>query len=81
MPVMVHDEQKAIMMHHMLYEKGFHLVPITYPGVKKGEERLRTNITRGHTYEEMRALLDAITELGEACEILHRKQPAGEART
>lgn len=76
MPVMVRDERKTLVMHHMLYDRGIHMVPITYPGVKKGEERLRVNITRGHTYEEMNKALDALTELGTLCEIV---RPSGEA--
>jgi glycine C-acetyltransferase len=76
MPVMVRDERKAMMLHHLLYERGVYLVPITYPGVKKGEERLRLNVTRGHTREELDKVLEVLTELGTLCEIVH--QPSGE---
>ena len=69
MPVMVRDERKALVMHHMLYDRGIHMVPITYPGVKQGEERLRVNVTRGHTRDEMNHALDVLEELGAACEI------------
>jgi glycine C-acetyltransferase len=69
MPVMVRDERKALVMHHMLYEMGVHMVPITYPGVKQGEERLRVNVTRGHTRDEINHALDALEELGTQCEI------------
>ncbi len=69
MPVMVRDERKALLLHHMLFERGVHMVPITYPGVKNGEERLRVNVTRGHTREDMNLALDALEELGAACEI------------
>jgi len=69
MPVMVRDEKKALVMHHMLYDRGVYMVPITFPGVKKGEERLRVNITRGHTRAEMNHALDVLEELGAACEI------------
>lgn len=78
MPVMVRDERKALMLHHLLYERGFYLVPITYPGVKRGEERLRMNVTRGHTYEELNALLDALTELGTMAEIVGAPTASGE---
>jgi len=69
MPVMVRDEKKALVMHQMLYDQGVHMVPITYPGVKQGEERLRVNVTRGHTRDEMNHALDVLDELGAACEI------------
>ena len=69
MPVMVRDERKALVMHHMLYDRGIYMVPITYPGVKTGEERLRVNVTRGHTRAEMDHALAALDELGAVCEI------------
>ncbi len=76
MPVMVRDEKKALVMHHMLYDKGIYMVPITYPGVKPGEERLRVNVTRGHTRDEMNLALDALDELGAMCEIRVQDRPA-----
>jgi glycine C-acetyltransferase len=36
MPVMCRDERKALFMHIALLESGVMMVPITYPGVKKG---------------------------------------------
>ena len=48
---------------------GF-MVPITYPGVKLGEERLRVNITRGHSQEDMDLALDLLKTYGEAFFIL-----------
>ncbi len=79
MPVMVRDEQKTLVMHHMLYEKGLYMVPITYPGVKKGEERLRLNVTRGHTYEDLDRAIEALTELGTMCDILGKKSSEASA--
>ena len=37
MPVMCRDERKALFTHVAMMESGFMMVPITYPGVKKGE--------------------------------------------
>jgi len=42
------------------------MVPITYPGVKKGEERLRVNVTRGHTRQDMDMALDLLDSYGQA---------------
>ena len=72
MPVMVRDERKAMLLHQMLFDRGIYMIPITYPGVKVGEERLRVNITRGHTRAEMNLALECLDDLGGACEI--RKQ-------
>lgn len=63
MPVMVRDTTKAILLHHMLWERGIYMVPIPYPGVKRGEERMRLNVTRGHTYEELDRCVEVLTEL------------------
>lgn len=76
MPVMVRDERKAMILHQMLFDRGIYMVPITYPGVKVGEERLRVNITRGHTREEMALALSCLDELGAACEIRKQDQVA-----
>lgn len=66
MPVMCRDERKALFMHLALLEVGIHLVPITYPGVKKGEERLRLNVTRGHSDEDLDRCFEQLKTYGEA---------------
>ncbi|MBK8172049.1 MAG: pyridoxal phosphate-dependent aminotransferase family protein [Sandaracinaceae bacterium] len=66
MPVMCRDERKALFMHVALFESGVMMVPIVYPGVKLGEERLRVNITRGHTREDMDLALDLLDSYGKA---------------
>ena len=48
--------------------------PITYPGVRPGEERLRVNVTRGHTWEELQHAVDVLTELGTMAEIRFHAQ-------
>ncbi|MBL8602689.1 MAG: aminotransferase class I/II-fold pyridoxal phosphate-dependent enzyme [Myxococcales bacterium] len=80
MPVMVRDERKALVLHHMLYDRGIYLVPITYPGVKHGEERLRLNVTRGHTRAELHQVLDALDELGAMAEIRVQDRKATEGQ-
>jgi len=70
MPVMCHDERKAMFTHIGLLESGVMMVPITYPGVKVGEERLRVNVTRGHSYEDMDKALELLELYGKAFYIL-----------
>ncbi len=70
MPVMCRDERKALFMHIALLENGVMMVPITYPGVKQGEERLRVNITRGHTKEDMDKALELLQLYGDAFYVL-----------
>ncbi|HEY2517964.1 MAG TPA: pyridoxal phosphate-dependent aminotransferase family protein [Polyangiaceae bacterium] len=70
MPVMCRDERKTLFMHVALLECGVLMVPITYPGVKIGEERLRVNVTRGHTQEDMDQALELLKTYGEAFFVL-----------
>ncbi|MBZ0121987.1 MAG: pyridoxal phosphate-dependent aminotransferase family protein [Sandaracinaceae bacterium] len=70
MPVMCKDERKALFMHLALLENGVMMVPITYPGVKQGEERLRVNVTRGHTRQDMDKALELLATYGDAFFVL-----------
>jgi 8-amino-7-oxononanoate synthase len=64
MPAMVRDFRKCLYMHMGLLEEGVMMVPITYPGVKFGEERLRLNVTRGHSREDMDRALSLLDKYG-----------------
>ena len=70
MPVMCREERKALFMHVALLENGVMMGPITYPGVKEGEERLRVNVTRGHTREDMDRAIELLQIYGEAFFVL-----------
>jgi len=70
MPVMCNDERKVLFMHLALLENGVMMVPITYPGSKEGEERLRVNVTRGHSREDMDLALSLLATYGEAFFVL-----------
>jgi 8-amino-7-oxononanoate synthase len=66
MPIMIRDETKAMFTHVALLENGVLMVPIMYPAVKEGEERLRLNVTRGHTYEDMDRALDLLRKFADS---------------
>jgi glycine C-acetyltransferase len=70
MPVMCREERKTLFMHVALLECGVLMVPLTYPSVKVGEERLRINVTRGHTQEDLDRALALLKEYGEAFFVL-----------
>jgi 8-amino-7-oxononanoate synthase len=70
MPVMCREERKTLFMHVALLECGVMMVPLTYPSVKHGEERLRVNVTRGHTQEDLDRALSLLKEYGEAFFVL-----------
>jgi glycine C-acetyltransferase len=69
MPVMCREERKTVFMHIALLECGVMMVPLTYPSVKPGEERL-VNVTRGHTREDLDRALALLKEYGEAFFVL-----------
>ena len=60
MPIMIRDETKAMFTHVALLENVVLMVTIMYPAVKEGEERLRLNVTRGHSYEDIDKALDLL---------------------
>jgi glycine C-acetyltransferase len=70
MPVMCREERKTLFMHVALLECGVLMVPLTYPSVKQGEERLRVNVTRGHTQEDLDRALALLNEYGDAFFVL-----------
>ena len=70
MPVMCREERKTLFMHIALLECGVLMVPITYPAVKHGEERLRVNVTRGHSQEDIDQAISLLQSYGEAFFVL-----------
>jgi 8-amino-7-oxononanoate synthase len=70
MPVMCREERKTLFMHVALLECGVLMVPLVYPSVKIGEERLRVNVTRGHTQEDLDRALELVRTYGEAFFVL-----------
>jgi glycine C-acetyltransferase len=70
MPVMCREERKTLFMHIALLECGVLMVPLTYPSVKLGEERLRVNVTRGHTEADLDRALELLKQYAEAFFVL-----------
>lgn len=70
MPPMTRDDAKTLFMHIALLEAGVLMVPLVYPSVKKGDERLRLNVTRGHTREDMDKALSLLETYGKAFYVL-----------
>jgi 8-amino-7-oxononanoate synthase len=70
MPVMCREERKTLFLHIAMLECGVMMVPLTYPSVKLGEERLRVNVTRGHTREDLDRALELLKVYGEAFFVL-----------
>jgi 8-amino-7-oxononanoate synthase len=69
MPVMCREAHKALMLSSALLQSGVMMVPIVYPAVKEGEARLRLNVTRGHSREDMDKALDLLDRFGRNFEV------------
>ena len=61
-PVMLYDPKVAHEFARRMLEKGVYVVAFCYPVVPKGKDRIRTQISAGHTKEELDF---AVTAFGE----------------
>ncbi len=52
-PVMLYDPRTAQEFAHRMLEKGVYVVGFCYPVVPKGRDRIRTQISAGHTKEDL----------------------------
>ena len=52
-PVMLYDPRTAQEFARRMREKGFYVVGCCYPVVPKGRDRIRTQISAGHTKEDL----------------------------
>ena len=52
-PVMLYDPKVAHEFARRMLEKGVYVVAFCYPVVPKGKDRIRTQISAGHTKEDL----------------------------
>lgn len=70
-PIMVRDEKKALeAAAYLFHGGGVIMIPFVYPGVPKGTERLRCNVTAAHTEAQMGYTLEALAQVGTSLGIL-----------
>lgn len=58
---MFYDEKPASAAAQQLYEKGFYVIPFTYPVVPAGKARIRVQITAEHSLEDIEQLIRAFS--------------------
>jgi glycine C-acetyltransferase len=63
-PVMVGDAALASTMAEKLLHRGVYVVSFSYPVVPKGEARIRTQMSAGHTREQLDTAIAAFIEVG-----------------
>lgn len=70
-PLFIRDEMKTLVFGAYLFHAAeIVMMPFVSPGVNKGQERLRCNVTAVHTKDEMGYTLEALALLGKMLEIL-----------
>lgn len=61
-PVMLYDEKLAVEYAEKMVEKGIYVVAFSYPVVPKGRARIRTQLSAGHTKEDIDRIVEAFKE-------------------
>ena len=64
-PVMLYDAKTAHEFSHRMLEKGVYVVAFCYPVVPKGKDRIRTQISAGHTKEDIDFAVKCFKEVKE----------------
>ncbi len=59
-PIIIKDTEKTMHLSQKLFENGILMLPMVYPAVARGQERLRCTISAKHTREDMDRALDVI---------------------
>ncbi|OJF69972.1 glycine C-acetyltransferase [Alteromonas sp. V450] len=63
-PVMLGDARLASEMADKLLEKGIYVIGFSYPVVPKGQARIRTQMSAGHSLAHVDKAIDAFIEVG-----------------
>lgn len=61
-PIMLGDSMLAGYISNLLFKRGVHVMPITFPAVKEGQARLRFFLSAAHTEEQVRRVIDMVVE-------------------
>ena len=62
-PVMLYDEKLAGEMAAKMMEKGIYVVAFSYPVVPKGKARIRTQVSAGHTKDDIDYIVKCFKEV------------------
>lgn len=74
-PIMVGDAIVAGALSNALIRRGVYVMPITFPAVKEGTDRLRFFLSAAHTEAHIRQALNAVKEeLPRAWELVRNRQ-------
>jgi len=61
-PVMFGDAEPAVKMADALLKKGVYVIPFSFPVVPKGKARIRTQVSAGHSKEDLDLAIEKFAE-------------------
>lgn len=81
-PIFIHDEMKTLTFGAYLFHAAqVIMIPFVSPGVAKGTERLRCNVTAAHTKDQMGYTLEALGVLGKMLGVLPKSAKTSASMT
>ncbi|MDX1706137.1 glycine C-acetyltransferase [Pseudidiomarina sp.] len=69
-PVMLCDARVAAEMAERLLKEGIYVVAFSFPVVPRGKARIRTQMSAGHTREQLDKAIEAFTRIGKELDII-----------
>ena len=63
-PVMIGDAKLASEMADRLLQEGIYVIGFSFPVVPRGKARIRTQMSAGHSREQLERAIDAFTRIG-----------------
>ncbi|MFC3095413.1 glycine C-acetyltransferase [Alteromonas sediminis] len=69
-PVMLGDAKLASEMADAMLKKGIYVVGFSYPVVPQGQARIRTQMSAGHSIEQVDRCVDAFIEVGKTMGVI-----------
>ena len=63
-PVMLYNEKLAAKLAEKLLDHGIYVIAFSYPVVPKGLARIRTQMSAGHTFEQIDKAIEAFKCVG-----------------
>ena len=69
-PVLIGQEEKAMAMAKLLFEKGFFTLCSRWPVVPKNMARIRCSVMATHTEQQINSFLAALGEIGRSLEVI-----------
>ncbi len=69
-PIMVRNQEKTVIMNHILHENGVFAIAILFPAVPASETRIRLGIMATHTREDLEKAIEVFAKAGKEVGII-----------